>query len=320
MTGSLTSSETQSTTHTVMIGAPAQVVYDFIADVTRWPYTFGPTVHAEVLETDGDTERLRLWAFANGDVRSWTSRRRLDPVGLTVHFEQEASTAPVVFMGGEWRIEALTDSTTRVDLLHDFRTATPDTVDLVWQAVEHNSTAELAALKRAAELGDKYEELVSSFSDSLLISAPKERVYDFLYRADRWPQCLPHVVRLELREAITGVQSMEMDTRSPDGSVHTTHSVRVCLPHESIVYKQTATPEIMAAHIGRWTLHPVEGGVEVTSHHTVVIRPDKVSDVLGPNGTVGRARELIRKALGTNSLTTLRHAKSAAEGDSTATA
>ena len=44
---------THTTTHTVMIGAPAKVVYDLIADVTRWPYIFGPTVHAEVFETDG---------------------------------------------------------------------------------------------------------------------------------------------------------------------------------------------------------------------------------------------------------------------------
>ena len=80
---------THTTTHTVMIGAPAKVVYDLIADVTRWPYIFGPTVHAEVFETDGTTERLRLHAFANGDVRTWTSRRELDSANLHVKFEQE---------------------------------------------------------------------------------------------------------------------------------------------------------------------------------------------------------------------------------------
>jgi ribosome-associated toxin RatA of RatAB toxin-antitoxin module len=316
MTGSTTNSETQHTTHTVLIGAPAKVVYDIVADVTRWPYTFGPTVHAQVLETDGATERLRLWAFANGDVRSWTSRRALDPEKLTVHFEQEASAAPVVHMAGEWRIEPVGETTTRVEMLHDFRTATDDTVDLVLRAIEHNSTAELLALKQAAELGDDYEQLVLSFADSVTISAPKEQVYDFLYRADLWPRRLPHVARLELHEAITGVQSMEMDTLGPDGSVHTTHSVRVCLPYESIVYKQTGTPEIMAAHVGRWVLRPVGDAVEVTSYHTVVIRPDKVTEVIGPDATLGQAREMIRKALGANSLTTLGHAKTATEAAS----
>lgn len=305
---------TERTTHTVVIDAPAKVVYDLIADVTRWPYTFGPTVHAEVFETDGSTERLRLWAFAHGAVRTWTSRRHLDSQALTVRFQQEKSAAPVTHMGGEWLVKPITDTVTEVELLHDFRTATPDTVELVWQAVENNSTAELAALKRAAELGDDYDRLVLSFSDSVMIDAPRQRVYEFLHEADKWPQRLPHVARLDLTEAVTGVQSMEMDTRSTDGSVHTTHSVRVCFPNDGIVYKQTATPEIMAAHVGRWTLRDLEGGgVEATSHHTVVIRPEKVATVLGPEGTVERARELIRKALGTNSLTTLRHAKAYAE-------
>lgn len=308
---------THTTTHTVMIGAPAKVVYDLVADVTTWPYTFGPTVHAEVFERDGSTERLRLHAFANGDVRTWTSRRELDPANLHVRFEQERSAAPVKTMGGEWRIVPIADSATRVDLLHHFTAAQPEAVDLILNAVNNNSDAELAALKRAAEYGDDYDKLVLSFSDSITIHAGRKDVFDFLYRSDLWPQRLPHVARLDLKEAVTGVQSMEMDTRSPDGSIHTTHSVRVCFPYDGIVYKQTATPPIMAAHVGRWTLKDIgdgiEAGIEATSHHTVVIRPEVVSEVLGPDGTLERARELIRHALGTNSLTTLRHAKEFAE-------
>lgn len=322
MTNSLTGSETQpsaqtagnhTTTHTVIIGAPAKVVYDIIADVTRWPFTFGPTVHAEVFETDGSTERLRLWAFANGAVRTWTSRRTLDPEGLTVRFEQEKSAAPVVSMGGEWRIEEISENATRVDLLHHFRTATPDTVELVWTAVENNSNAELDALKRTAEQGDDYHRLLLQFSDSVTIDGAKQDVYDFLHAAELWPQRLPHVARLDLTEAVTGVQAMEMDTRSTDGSIHTTHSVRVCFPNDTIVYKQTATPAVMAAHTGKWTFVETPQGVVATSHHTVVIRPEKVTEVLGPEGTLDQARVLIQKALSTNSCTTLQHAKAFAE-------
>jgi aromatase len=185
---------------------------------------------------------------------------------------------------------------------------------LVWRAVDTNSEKELAALKRAAELGAGYDHLVLSFADSVKIAAPPEEVYDFLCRADLWPQRLPHVARLDLSETDDGVQLIEMSTRSTDGSTHPTRSVRVCFPHSHIVYKQTATPEIMAAHVGRWTLSPTSSGVDATSHHTVVIRPEKVPDVLGPDGTVDRAGELVRHALGTNSLTTLRYAKRAAEG------
>jgi ribosome-associated toxin RatA of RatAB toxin-antitoxin module len=313
MTGTSTTSKMPTTRHEIIIAAPAKVVYDLIADVTKWPYTFGPTVHAEVFETQGATQRLRLWAFANGAVRTWTSQRLLDAKALTVHFEQERSAAPVTVMGGAWLLEAVTESVTKVSLLHHFRTATPDTTDLVLHAVYTNSKAELAALKSAAEYGDEYDRLVLTFSDSLAIAAPRGKVYDFLHRADLWPHRLPHVTRLVLTEDVTGVQSMEMDTLSTDGSVHTTQSVRVCFPNDMIVYKQIAAPEIMAAHVGRWDLRDVEGGVEATSHHTVVIRLEMVANVLGPQGTVERARELIRAALGANSLTTLRCAKAATE-------
>lgn len=112
------------------------------------------------------------------------------------------------------------------------------------------------------------------------------------------------------------MQVMEMDTRSPDGSTHTTRSVRICLPHDEIVYRQTVTPEVMAAHTGRWTLRQAGREVEATAQHTVVIRTEAVPAALGPGGTVDRARELTRKALGTNSLRTQRHTKSEAEGDS----
>ncbi|MBC8091378.1 MAG: SRPBCC family protein, partial [Pseudonocardia sp.] len=76
-------------THSVTVDAPADAVYALVADTASWPWTFGPTVHVQVLEpapAGGGTERLRLWAFANGTVRTWTSRRVLDPVARDVRF------------------------------------------------------------------------------------------------------------------------------------------------------------------------------------------------------------------------------------------
>jgi aromatase len=45
-----------------------------------------------------------------------------------------------------------------------------------------------------------------------------------------------------------------------------------------------------------------------TARHTVVINPDAVSKVLGPDRTLADAREFVRNALGTNSRTTMAHA------------
>jgi aromatase len=69
----------------------------------------------------------------------------------------------------------------------------------------------------------------------------------------------------------------------------------------------------MTVHTGRWTLAEHAGGVRATSTHTVVIKPDAVVAILGEGKTVADAKAFVRKALGTNSTTTLRHAKEYAE-------
>ena len=320
MSNAVDTSRTHITTHIITVNAPAATIYGLISDVTKWPYVFGPTVHVQTMQLDENNERLRLWAFANGEVRTWASRRTLDPDCLRIRFHQVITSPPVESMGGEWVIEPLADGSTRVVLLHDFTIINDDPDDraFVTRAVDTNSNAELAALKRAAEMGDDFDLLVLTFSDTITVNAPVDKVYDFLYRADLWPERLPHVARLELSETTPNVQSMEMDTRSADGSndnIHTTKSVRVCFPNEAIVYKQTGTPEIMAAHTGRWDFKErADGAVELSSTHTVVIRPEIIPKVLGPEGTVQIAREKIQHALSTNSMTTMKTAKAYGEG------
>ena len=53
---------------------------------------------------------------------------------------------------------------------------------------------------------------------------------------------LPHVARVVLTEDTPGLQFLEMDTRTKDGSTHTTKSVRVCFPDTRIAYKQITLP------------------------------------------------------------------------------
>jgi aromatase len=153
-----------------------------------------------------------------------------------------------------------------------------------------------------------------SFEDSVRVNGPAELVYDFLYRVADWPQLVPHVSRLDLTEDQPGVQVMAMDTVTADGSTHTTESVRVCFPHaQRIVYKQTATPLLMSAHTGEWSVVPDETGVTVTSQHSVVLRPENIEPVLGPDADVQTARRYVREALGRNSGATLALAKKHAE-------
>ncbi|PRX51423.1 aromatase [Prauserella shujinwangii] len=301
-------SRTKHTQHSTTIAAAPAVVYDLVADVSRWPALFPPTIHAERVSGDDTDERIRLWALANDEVRTWSSHRRLDRAALRVEFRQETPSNPVAAMSGAWCLEPLPGDRTSVVLTHDFSAVGDErNLALIDQAVDTNSTRELEALRLAVEqrLQDR---MVLSFSDDVLVDGPVEAVYEFVERSDAWPERLPHVPRLDLREEPDGVQFMVMDTRADDGATHTTESVRICFPGDRIVYKQRKTPPIMSAHVGSWTFRRSGRGTVVSAAHTVVIRPDW-REVLGHDTTIDDVRARIRAALSANSATTMRCAK-----------
>ncbi|RKE21273.1 aromatase/cyclase [Streptomyces sp. TLI_171] len=308
-------SEQHRTLHSTTVAAPAEAVYAIIADVTKWPQYFAPNVHVEHLERTERSERIQIWATANGEVKTWISRRELDPVGQKVTFRQEVSQAPVASMGGTWLVTAVDESHTLLELYHDFTAVDdlPENVAWINAALDRNSEAELTGIRELAELGAELDELVFTFDDTVHVAGDGADVFDFLNRADLWPERLPHVAALDLQEETPGIQVMAMDTSTADGSVHTTKSIRVVFGDDRIVYKQIAVPALMTAHTGRWTIVPVDGGVDVTSRHTVTLKPSAVEKILGEGKTVADARAYVHKALSTNSTTTLKHALAFAE-------
>ncbi len=300
--------------HQITVAAPAGRVYELIADVRKWPQIFGPTVHAECTQRHGTAEQIRLWATANGAVKTWVSRREHDPEAMSIAFRQEQSQHPVGGMGGTWVVEPVADGPCRVRLLHDYFPATSDPADADWiaKAVDRNSTAELQALKRAAEAGGS--PAFFTFGDTVEVAGAAQDVYSFLDQADLWEQRLPHVARVSLQEDTPGLQILEMDTRTKDGSVHTTRSVRVCMPYHTIVYKQIVLPKLLALHTGRWLIADLAPGrVSVTSEHTVRIEESSIHGVLGTGADLVAAQAFVRNALSGNSLATLGLAKRHAE-------
>ncbi|MEW2418303.1 aromatase/cyclase [Streptomyces sp. NPDC046866] len=306
------------TVHETEVDAPAGVVYGLIADPVQWPLFFPPNVYVERLAFDGTEERLRMWATAGGQVKSWTSRRVLDAGARRIEFRQEIAAAPLREMTGTWTVEPLGGDRCRLTLLHDFRVVGDRPEDVAWveRATDTNSRAELGNLARIAGRWAHMDQLVMTFEDTVRVDAPPQLVYAFLERAERWPDLLPHVARLELAEdaELPGVQRMSMDTMVADGSAHTTESVRVCFPEAGrIVYKQTRTPALMSAHTGAWTVTGDARRSTVTSRHGVVLRPDAVTRVLGPTADLAAARTYVRDALGRNSTATMAYAKRYAE-------
>ncbi len=301
--------------HQITVKAPARAAYALIADVGNWPRLFPPSVHVEQLDVTGSEERIRIWATANGEVKSWISRRVLDPAEMRIGFRQEVASPPVASMGGTWIVEPITADQSRVRLMHDFRAVDDDAESLAWieRAVDRNSTSELAALKANVELATGAADPVMTFEDTVTIKGSAADVYDFLNDAQLWSKRLPHVARSSLAEESPGVQLLEMDTQTKDGSTHTTKSVRVCFPHRLIAYKQIGLPALITAHLGQWRIQETPDFVRVTSEHTVVINEENISAVLGPEADVARASSFVRAALSTNSLATLGHAKAYAE-------
>jgi ribosome-associated toxin RatA of RatAB toxin-antitoxin module len=301
-------------THSTRIAAPFERVYALIADVTRWPAVFSPTVYVEHLARTENEERFQIWATVNGAVATWTSRRHLDPAGLRVRFEQERSQAPVAAMGGEWSFRPdHSGNGCEVVLDHHFSAVDDDPSAIEWisTALDRNSEAELDALRRIAELGEPLEEILFSFSDVVHTTGEVAAAYEFLLRGDLWPQRLPHVREATMTEDEQGVQELTMVTLTADGAQHTTRSTRVPLPGKRLVYKQHRMPALMLGHSGLWTC--AEDGT-LTARHVVAVNPAAATEVLGEQATLADAREFLRNALGNNSRATLTHARAHAEG------
>lgn len=307
---------TREVEHDITVRAPAAEVYRLLAEVENWPRIFPPTIYVDHVERGEDQERIRIWATANGEAKNWTSRRTLDPQGLRIGFRQEVSAPPVAAMSGTWVIEELSDTESRIRLLHAYRAIDDDPESLKWidEAVDRNSRSELAALRENVERAHTAAELTFSFEDTVRVDGSAKDLYDFINEAGQWSERLPHVATVRLEEDTAGLQTLEMDTRAKDGSTHTTKSYRVCFPHQRIAYKQVTLPALMLLHTGYWTFEDdPEGGVSASSQHTVVLNTANIAAILGPDATVADAKEYVQGALSTNSRATLGHAKDYAE-------
>ncbi|MFE5580138.1 aromatase/cyclase [Kitasatospora sp. NPDC056531] len=301
--------------HEITISAPAAAVYRLIAEVQNWPRIFPPTIYVDHVEKSETEERIRIWATANGEAKNWTSRRTLDPEQLRITFRQEVSAPPVASMGGTWIIEPVSESLSRVRLLHDYRAIDDDPASLKWidEAVDRNSRSELAALKTNVEAAHAAEDLTFSFEDTVQINGSAKDVFDFVNEAQLWPERLAHVATVRFEEPSPGLQELEMDTRAKDGSVHTTKSYRVAFPHQKIAYKQVTLPALMTLHTGYWTFSENADGVAASSQHTVTLNTANIAKILGEDATVEDARNYVHTALSTNSRATLGYAKDHAE-------
>ncbi|QFZ78452.1 hypothetical protein GFH48_38960 [Streptomyces fagopyri] len=283
----------------VEVAAPAGVVYGLLADAVRWPVFLPSYVHVERLDFDGTQERLLVWEVADeagapgGHVRSWHTRRVLRPQDRTVVFEQEDQARPGLVTSGVWTVRPAGE--TRCVLALRQERVLPVLLAADDSRLRADADADvrsrLGLLRGAAEQWEELDELLLSFEDRIRVEGPAELVYDFLYRIEGWEERLPHVEGTRVREDAPGVQVVLADTCGAQGGTVTTRAVRLCFPHAGrIVYKETLTPRLLAAHSGEWSLLPDASGVTVVSAHRVMLRQDAVARELGENTSLLEAR------------------------------
>ncbi|MFE6829195.1 aromatase/cyclase [Streptomyces sp. NPDC057690] len=302
-------------THTVHVAAPAGVVYAVLADAARLPLYFSPSIHVERLESDGERERLRMWSLLDGQLKSWTSWRHLDPVERRIEFRQELPAAAHSSMSGILHARSRGPHRTELELQYDVSVTgdLPEVGAWTGRAADGSSRTQFADLKSIAERWTRLDDLVLSFEDAVRVNGPAELVYDFLYRAGDWPGPVPHVARADLTEDAPGVQRLTTQTLTEYGS-YTTDSVRICFPHAGrIVHKETTPHTLLEAHTGEWSVVPDESGVSVIAQHSVVLREENITAVLGEHAGLGQARRQVREELGRDSRALLAHAKQHAE-------
>jgi aromatase len=268
----------------VVVNMPAPTVHRLIAEVGEWPLVFRSVIHAE---RDGAPDRFRCWHVVNGRVRSTTLVRVSDADRSMVEFRHESGS-----VAEAWSVEPLTAGTCRI-------------------RVTEGSPARLAELRAHV---DAPERVRFTFFESIRIDIASRAPYDFLVRADRWAQALPHVefARVEQTDQ-HDVQVLELGARMPGDHTLTTTSHRLCLPERGLFGKDVVLPALMALHLVTWTFMADGAGLLVTAGHTAELEPANVEAILGVGAGVAEARAHIQDALAAHDRVTLRHVKDLAE-------
>nr|AFU65897.1 DacK [Dactylosporangium sp. SC14051] len=307
--------DTQVVEDRCAVGAPAPDVAQVLNDVAGWPQLHRPAVHAEVRARGEDGDLVQhWWVTSRTTVRSWLERRTVSDGGRRVDVVHEPAAAPFADVRQQWTVEDDGAGGSVIRVRHQFTLARPDRAEAARQLeLARAELAELlASIRYAAEHRAELADLVVAFEDPLYVAGPVEKAYTYLYEADKWPERIPHVVGLKLEQPSPDVQFFDMDTKSADGSAHTTRSVRICLDNYKIVYKQTQPPKTMTAHTGHWLITPTREGFILSARHTATVRPEGMH-LLGEGTTVESARRYLRRVLSANSMGNLRLAKAYAE-------
>ena len=271
------------TSHQMEVAVPARQLYELVADAAAGPLVFPGTVHVEWLNRTAAEETLRIWAVNGTTARRWTSRRLLDPAGLSVTFRQERPEPPVGFMQGRWQMTPTASGRTLVTLSHDYRaTADENGDELAWASgrgdawiadlVERVSQGQFQALRQFADRGRPI--VVEETAD---LDCAVDAAYALAEDCDAWGTldgpARPAVTRWPLPD----LQLADLMVTGHGGGSRACQLARVCFRGTHIAFKDMLPATPVAAHIGSLRFSGIPSGTRVEARELVVMsRRDEV--------------------------------------------
>jgi uncharacterized membrane protein len=302
------STTTSESVHTHIVAAPADPLFDLVADVEQMRRIFTTVIHTAYLERGEDTDRIERWTWERSldAVRTWRARRTLDRTARRITFDHENPSPPLESVRGQWSFDPRPDGTTEVTLRHEVSVASGQDAGQAAEMFDRGAGMQLGRFKQYAEEREQLRELEVSYEVELLIEEPVEDVYNYFYEADRWPERIPHCLSVQRREDVPRMQVVVMDVQVPSGALHTTKQARVCFPNEKIMWRQLeGLPPLDEMLYGHMSFTPAPGGVLVRTGQTELLKP---AGVAKRGWTMDEAKQHVAEVRGGRNLDALRSA------------
>lgn len=289
----------------IICEAPAAVVYDAVADTSKWPLLFDSCVSVAVLENGASGELTRIEALQGDHIIAWTTRRHYHPEVYRIDFALETPMPFLETMEGQWRVTTLGPNRSLLSVCRSFKLREgPDDPqpEMILRFLDENADAEMLAIKSFVETGDA--NFMVARSRHLLPFAP-DRVYRALAEIRRWPEILPHCASLDVIYDDGIGQEFIMKIGSSAGAEQF-RSVRTCDPSRLYIsYFQPSPPSLLVHHNGSWTIRAARDGAEIVAEHRLRINSARCVEAFGDE-SLARNKARVRERINANTHTTVK--------------
>ncbi|MBU6532293.1 SRPBCC family protein [Streptomyces sp. NPDC057245] len=142
-----------STSNSVIVAAPLDLVWEMTNDVENWPQLFSEYASADILERDGNRVVFRLTMHPDDQGRtwSWVSQREADPATRTVRAHR-VETGNFTYMNIHWAYTEVSGGV-RMEWTQDFAMKPEAPVDDAWMTdnINRNSAVQMDRIRRLVE-------------------------------------------------------------------------------------------------------------------------------------------------------------------------